>query len=180
MPGFGDPNARLVVVGLAPAASGANRTGRVFTGDRSSEVLVSAFHEIGVSNLSNSVSRDDGLVYTDLFLTLAVRCVPPDNRPTNTEVNNCKGFLQAELNLLHEKKAIVALGSIALDSLKKSLGELGYNVNGMRFRHGKYFDISGMRLYCCYHPSPRNINTGKTTVEDITGVLREAYKFATS
>lgn len=178
VPGFGDPHARLVVVGLAPAASGANRTGRVFTGDKSSEVLVSAFHSIGVSNLSNSVSRDDGLLYTDLYLTLAVRCVPPDNRPANSEVNNCKEFLQSELKLLGKARAIVALGSIALDSLKKSLADMGYGVNGMKFQHGRYFEVGSMRLYCCYHPSPRNINTGRTTVEDITRVLREAYNFA--
>ena len=176
--GFGDPDARMIVVGLAPAASGANRTGRVFTGDKSSEVLVSAFHSIGVSNLSNSISRDDGLVYTDLYLTLAVRCVPPDNRPTNDEVNNCKVFLASELAILARKKAIVALGSIALDSLKKSLSELGYQVNGMKFQHGRFFDLGDIRVYCCYHPSPRNINTGRTSVEDIARVLKSAYDFA--
>lgn len=178
VPGFGDPGARLVVVGLAPAASGANRTGRVFTGDKSSEVLVSAFHRIGVSNLSNSVSRDDGLVYTDLYLTLAVRCVPPDNRPTNKEVDNCKGYLVRELGLLVNAKSIVALGSIALDTLKKSLSGMGHAVSGMKFQHGKYYDLGNIRLYCCYHPSPRNINTGRTTVDDIARVLGEAYRFA--
>ena len=176
--GFGDRAARLVVVGLAPAASGANRTGRVFTGDKSSEALVTAFHAIGVSNQATSVSIDDGLVYTDLFLTLAVRCVPPDNRPSTTEVNNCRGYLESELKMLGNAKAIVALGSIALAALKKSLSELGYKVNGMKFQHGKYYEIEGLRLYCCYHPSPRNINTGRTTVEDITRVLDEAYRFA--
>ncbi len=178
VPGFGDPNARLVVVGLAPAASGANRTGRVFTGDKSSEVLVSAFHQVGVSNLSNSVSKDDGLVYTDLYLTLAVRCVPPDNRPEKAEVNNCKSYLVRELNLLSRTKAIVALGTVALDTLKQSLSEMGYEVNGMKFQHGKYFELGKFRIYCCYHPSPRNINTGRTSLEDITSVIREAYEFA--
>lgn len=178
--GFGDSDARLVVVGLAPAASGANRTGRVFTGDKSSEVLVSAFHSIGVSNLSNSISRNDGLVCTDLYLTLAVRCVPPDNSPTKTEINNCKRFLVSELAILTKKRAIVALGSIALDSLKKSLSDLGYKVNGLRFQHGQYFEFGDIRVYCCYHPSPRNINTGRTTADDIARVLKEAYDFASS
>lgn len=178
--GFGDHNGRLVVVGLAPAASGANRTGRVFTGDKSSEVLVSAFHRVGLSNLSNSVSKDDGLVYTDLYLTLAVRCVPPDNRPAKAEVNSCKGYLVKELNLLSNAKAIVALGSIALDTLKLSLSDLGYKVNGMKFQHGKYYDLEKLRVYCCYHPSPRNINTGRTSVEDITDVISEAYRFASA
>ncbi len=178
--GFGDVEARFVVVGLAPAASGANRTGRVFTGDKSSEVLVSAFHDIGVSNLPNSVSRDDGLVYSGLYLSLAVRCVPPDNRPTSSESENCRDFLVRELKLLKNARAIVALGSIALEALKKSLSDLGYKVNGMKFQHGKYYEIGEIRLYCCYHPSPRNINTGRTTVENITDVLREAYRFASS
>ena len=180
VPGFGDPDGRLVVVGLAPAASGANRTGRVFTGDKSSEVLVSAFHSIGVSNLSNSISKDDGLVYTDLYLTLAVRCVPPDNRPTNNEITNCKRFLVSELAILTSKRAIVALGSVALDSLKKSLSDLGYSVDGMKFKHGQYFELGDIRVYCCYHPSPRNINTGRTTVDDIARVLKDAYDFASS
>lgn len=178
--GFGDRNARLLVVGLAPAASGANRTGRVFTGDKSSEILVSSFHQIGLSNLDNSVSADDGLEYRDLFLTLAVRCVPPDNRPSNEEMLNCLPYLEAEMKLLVNTKSIVALGVVAFNSLKSIFGKAGHDVSRSKFVHGKFYTFGHIRVYCCYHPSPRNINTGRTTPEDITRVLREAYDFSSS
>lgn len=178
--GFGDHGARLMVVGLAPAASGANRTGRVFTGDRSSDVLVSAFHTLGLSNLSRSLSVDDGLEYHDLYLTLAVRCVPPDNRPSKDEIVNCLPFLESEMNLLPAVRSIVALGTIAFNSMKEVLKNRGNSMKNAKFRHGSHYDVEGMRLYACYHPSPRNINTGRTSREDIVGVLKRAYDYAIS
>lgn len=178
--GFGDSNGRILVVGLAPAASGANRTGRVFTGDKSSDILVSALYKIGLSNQPISQSIDDGLQYHDLFLTLAVRCVPPENKPTRSEIENCLPYLTEEIKLITGTKCVVALGTIAFNSIKSSFKALGFATNGMKFAHGKYYEIGGIRLYGCYHPSPRNINTGRTSLEDIAAVLGEAYKYASS
>lgn len=178
--GFGDHKARLIVVGLAPAASGANRTGRVFTGDKSSDILVSAFHAIGLSNIPQSVSRSDGLEYRDLFLTLAVRCVPPDNRPSNVEISNCLHYLESEIKLVPTARSIVALGTVAFNSLKAVFRNWGFPVNGMKFSHGNYYQFGTLRLYCCYHPSPRNINTGRTSLEDIRKVIKEAYRYASA
>ncbi|MGI0156439.1 MAG: uracil-DNA glycosylase, partial [Thermoplasmata archaeon] len=119
VPGFGDPNARLVAVGLAPAAHGSNRTGRVFTGDRSAAFLVRAFHAAGFANQPTSVKRGDGLRYQDLYLTAAVRCAPPDNRPTPPERANCAPYLERELHCLTETQAILALGGFAWDAVRE-------------------------------------------------------------
>lgn len=178
--GFGDLSGKMMVVGLAPAASGANRTGRVFTGDKSSEILVSAFHRIGLSNISSSTSIDDGLEYNDLYLTLAVKCVPPENRPLKDEIDNCLPYLHKEIDLMSGVKSIVALGVLAFNSLKRIFTELGYDTRGARFINGESYSFGKLRVYCCYHPSPRNINTGRTDLENIIQILKEAYDFSVS
>lgn len=178
--GFGDPNGRLLVVGLAPAASGANRTGRVFTGDKSSEILLSAFYSNGLSNQPRSESLDDGLRYDNMYLSLAVRCVPPDNLPTRTEKESCLPYLEAEISLLQNLNAIVVLGTVAFDSIKSIMKKMGHTTNGLKFIHGSYYQFGEVRVYCCYHPSPRNINTGRTSLEDITKVIGEAKYYSIS
>ncbi len=178
--GFGDINGRQLVVGLAPAASGANRTGRVFTGDKSSEILLSAFYSNGLSNQPKSESREDGLKYSDMYLSLAVRCVPPDNLPKKEEIANCLPYLKNEIRLLSNLRAIIALGTVAFDSVKAIMREEGHKINGLKFSHGSYYQFGGIRVYCCYHPSPRNINTGRTSLEDITKVIGEAKSYSVS
>lgn len=180
IPGYGDINGRIMVVGLAPAASGANRTGRVFTGDKSSEILVSAFYRNGLSNQDVSRSREDGLQYRDMLLTLAVRCVPPGNVPTKDEKANCLPFLEAEITLMKNMRSIVALGTVAFDSVKSLMKNRGFDVRGIKFNHGFFYEFDGVRLYCCYHPSPRNINTGKTTLDEISAVIGKARDYAFS
>ena len=166
VPGFGDPHARLVVVGLAPAAHGANRTGRVFTGDRSAGFLVRAFHATGFANQTTSTHRGDGLRYSDLYLTAAVRCAPPDNRPTPQERSRCLPFLARELALLSEARAYLALGGFAWDALRESTAALfGTPKAIMPFAHGACASLGPGRplLWASYHPSPQNTNTGKLT-----------------
>ncbi|MGA8302949.1 MAG: uracil-DNA glycosylase [Thermoplasmata archaeon] len=166
VPGFGDPNARLVAVGLAPAAHGSNRTGRVFTGDRSAAFLVRAFHAAGFANQPTSVRRGDGLQYRDLYLTAAVRCAPPDNRPTPLERANCAPFLERELRSLPETRAILALGGFAWDAVREILPLVyGGTRSTTPFAHGACAVLGpGLPLlWGSYHPSPQNTNTGKLT-----------------
>lgn len=178
IPSFGDAEGHMMVVGLAPAASGANRTGRVFTGDKSSDVLVAAFHSIGLSNQDFSISRDDGLQYRDMLLTLAVRCVPPDNIPGKDEIANCLPYLESEILLMKNLRSIVALGTVAFNSIKSIFKNMGFDVKGMKFVHGEFHQFGETRVYCCYHPSPRNINTGRTSPEDIKRVLCKARDYS--
>ena len=175
VPGFGDPNARLVVVGLAPAAHGSNRTGRVFTGDRSAAFLVQAFHAAGFANQPTSLRRNDGLEYHDLYVTAAVRCAPPDNRPTPEERGNCSGFLERELRLLTETRAVLALGGFAWDAVREVMPRAygGERRSGV-FAHGACLPFGPGRplLWGSYHPSPQNTNTGKLTLPMLVGLLR--------
>jgi len=182
VPGFGDPAARLVVVGLAPAAHGSNRTGRVFTGDRSAAFLVRAFHEAGFANQPTSVRRGDGLRYRDLYLTAAVRCAPPDNRPTSDEQGNCSPFLERELRLLSETRAVLALGGFAWDALRGILPRIygGERPDG-GFAHGACLPLGPGRpmLWGSYHPSPQNTNTGKLTLlmlVELLNRIRASYE----
>jgi uracil-DNA glycosylase len=174
VPGFGDPNARLVAVGLAPAAHGSNRTGRVFTGDRSAAFLVRAFHEAGFANQPTSTHRGDGLRYRDLYLTAAVRCAPPDNRPTPAERGNCAPFLVRELRSLPEARALLALGGFAWDALRDVV-PLAYGVRRpeLAFSHGACAVLGPGRplLWASYHPSPQNTNTGKLTLPMLVELL---------
>jgi len=175
VPGFGDPKARLVAVGLAPAAHGANRTGRVFTGDRSAAFLVRAFHSVGFASQPTSTRRGDGLRYTDLYLTAAVRCAPPDNHPQPGERDRCAPFLERELRCLTETRAILALGGFAWDVVKSSAAHVyGGNAPPTAFSHGACVSLGPGRplLWASYHPSPQNTNTGKLTGEMLVDLLR--------
>jgi len=174
VPGFGDPNARLVVVGLAPGAHGSNRTGRMFTGDRSAAFLVRAFHATGFANQPTSVRRGDGLEYRDLYLTAGVRCVPPDNRPTPAERTNCAPFLERELRLLPEARAILALGGFAWDATREVLPSVyGGARPTVPFSHGACAVVApnAPLLWGSYHPSPQNTNTGKLTFPMLVELL---------
>jgi len=175
VPGFGDPKARLIVVGLAPAAHGGNRTGRVFTGDNSAKFLVKHLYKAGFANQPTSETRDDGLYYKDCYVTAAVRCVPPDNRPTRQEIETCGTFFEQELLQLKYCEVILVLGKIAFDSVL-SFSKKYYGTKGsFKFQHGvKYhFAENFPVVFASFHPSPRNTNTGKLTSAMFLGVLRE-------
>jgi uracil-DNA glycosylase len=177
--GFGDPKARLVVIGLAPAAHGGNRTGRVFTGDNSAKFLVRHLYEAGFANQPNSDTRDDGLKYKDCYVTAAVRCVPPDNKPTTVEIEACAPYLEEELQLLKNSRAVLALGKIAFDSFV-DFAKKYYCVTGtFKFQHaGRYILTDKLpAVFASYHPSPRNVNTGKMTSEMFSKVLGEIKIF---
>jgi uracil-DNA glycosylase len=174
VPGFGDPLGRLLVVGLAPAAHGSNRTGRVFTGDRSAAFLVRGLHRAGFASQPTSVARNDGLAYRDAYITAAVRCVPPDNRPTPSEWANCRGYLEAELRALPNVRAILALGGFAFGSVVEAASVV-YGTPKARtpFAHGSVAVLGPGRplLYGSYHPSPQNTNTGRLTEGMFEGLL---------
>ena len=172
--GFGDPHAKIVVLGLAPGAHGANRTGRVFTGDRSGEWLFAAMHHAGLANQPESVSKDDGLTLHDAWVTVAVRCAPPANKPTPAEQRKCTPFLERELAVLTDAKVIVCLGSFALRAISdilqlKPLPKFGH---GMVIEAGKY------TLVCSYHPSQQNTFTGKLTEPMLDAVFSRARALA--
>jgi uracil-DNA glycosylase len=164
--GFGDPSAQLLIVGLAPAAHGGNRTGRVFTGDSSGDWLYEALHRYGWANRPSARSRNDGLVLTGCYITAAARCAPPDNRPTREELARCRPYLQAELALLREVKAVLALGRIGWESWLRAAGwweRLGAGERP-RFAHGEQTTLpDGVVLVTSFHPSRQNTNTGRLT-----------------
>ncbi|MGH9920032.1 MAG: uracil-DNA glycosylase [Nitrososphaerales archaeon] len=177
VPGFGDPDASLVVIGLAPAAHGGNRTGRVFTGDESGRFLVRALYEAGFANQPVSEARDDGLVYTDCYVTAAVKCVPPQDKPTAEEFENCSAWLDSELRLLTNARAIVALGRGAFDAYLGYAASRGRMTRGMRFSHGGKYILEGLpTLYASYHPSPRNTHTGKLTRRMLVLLLKRVRR----
>ncbi len=166
VPGFGDPNARVLIVGLAPAAHGANRTGRMFTGDRSGEWLYGTLHKFQFSNEQISVSAGDELELKDCYITAVVRCAPPANKPLKDEIENCQPYLLGELKIFKSLKVIVALGKIAFDWTIDSLGKLGVKKFDKRpkFAHGAKFKINErITLIASYHPSQQNTFTGKLT-----------------
>jgi uracil-DNA glycosylase family 4 len=166
VPGFGDPAAELLVVGLAPAAHGANRTGRVFTGDRSGDFLYAALHRAGFANQPTSVSREDGLRLRRAWVAAVARCAPPENKPLPAEIENCREYLRREWLLLRKVRAVVALGRIALDGLLLMLREVGRVPprGRLAFGHGVSHDLGqGLRLFCSYHPSQQNTFTGRLT-----------------
>ena len=181
VPGFGDPAARLLLVGLAPAAHGANRTGRVFTGDGaggSGDFLMSALKRNGFANMATSQRPDDGLQLRDAYIIAAVRCAPPDNKPTPEEITRCLDHLDAELLHLPRVKVVVALGKIAFDAWLQLLRVRGVALPSPRpqFEHGGVTRLkaAGMVLMGCYHPSRQNTNTGKLTAEMIESVFARA------
>ncbi len=180
LPGFGDPDAWLVLVGLAPAAHGGNRTGRMFTGDRSGDFLFAALHRAGLASQPESRERGDGLTLSGAFVTAAVRCAPPDNRPLPEERRACAPFLAGELALLGRATVVLALGSIAYDELRR-LGAAPTVGRAPRFAHGLELELgaarpfrSGQHLLCSYHPSQRNVFTGLLTAAMLDGVLARA------
>lgn len=177
VPGFGDARARIVLLGLAPAAHGGNRTGRVFTGDESARFLVRSLHDAGLASRPESLSRDDGLILKDCYMTAAVKCVPPENKPTRDEFRNCGLYLDAELELLDRMEAIVALGQLAFRSVLAWAAGRGVGTSGVKFEHGREYRFEGLpTLYACYHPSPRNTYTGVLTRAMMTGLLRRVIK----
>ena len=180
LPGFGDPDARVLLVGLAPAAHGGNRTGRIFTGDRSGDWLFGSLFRVGFANQPTSVSRDDGLRLTGAWVCAAVRCAPPVNRPSPEERDNCLPYLVRELGLLERVRVIVALGSFGWDAVLRALRALGETPPRPRpkFGHGAQAEIGRFTLLGCFHPSQQNTFTGKLTEPMIDEVLARARELA--
>ncbi|GAP17191.1 uracil-DNA glycosylase [Levilinea saccharolytica] len=165
VPGFGDPQAQLLIVGLAPGAHGSNRTGRMFTGDASGEFLYGALHRAGLANQPTSLGRGDGLTLRGAFITAVARCAPPDNKPTPEEIRTCLPYLRAEMGLLRRVCGIVALGKIAFDHVVDMLRQDGLPLSGAAFGHGVFYDApAGFPwLLASYHPSRQNTQTGRLT-----------------
>jgi uracil-DNA glycosylase family 4 len=181
VPGFGDPRARLLLVGLAPAAHGANRTGRVFTGDGaggSGDFLMAALHRAGFANIPTSQHPADGLQLRDAFIAAAVRCAPPDNKPTPQEIANCLPHLDAELAALPRVRVVVALGRIGFDAYVTLLGTRGVTMKPRpAFGHAVAHRLpNGQTLVGCYHPSRQNTNTGKLTASMLDDVFRKVKR----
>ena len=177
LPGFGDPRARLLIVGLAPAANGGNRTGRMFTGDRSGDFLYAALHRAGLANQSTSVHRHDGLKLYEVFITAPVRCAPPENKPLPEELRQCSGWFDKEVALLPHIRVVLALGSIAWSAALAHFARRGLAISRPRpqFGHGAEARIpQGPALLGCYHVSQQNTNTGKLTEAMIDSVLARA------
>jgi uracil-DNA glycosylase family 4 len=182
VPGFGDPGARLLIVGLAPAAHGGNRTGRVFTGDGvggSGDFLMTALHRHGFANIPTSRDPEDGLQLIDAYIAAAVRCAPPDNKPTLEEIASCLPHLAAEIEALPRVTTVVALGSIGYDAYLRLLGSQGLRVRPKpKFGHGSVDRLpNGVTLIGCYHPSRQNTNTGRLTprmMAEVFGVARRS------
>ncbi|MCL4306651.1 MAG: uracil-DNA glycosylase [Candidatus Thermoplasmatota archaeon] len=171
VPGYGDVKGRLLIVGMAPAASGGNRTGRVFTGDKSAQFLVSALFKSGFCNQPTSEARDDGLRYLDAYVTAAVKCVPPDNKPTLAELDNCLPYLKEEISCMPNLKAILVLGRFAFESIVRIFCSMGYNVSRSSFQNRSFLDVGNVRIFMSFHPSPRNVNTGKLSEDSFMQTL---------
>jgi len=182
VPSFGDADAKLLILGLAPAAHGANRTGRVFTGDRSGDLLYKVLHATGFATQPHSVSRDDGLRLTGAYISATVHCAPPDNKPTPEEVRNCRGYLEQELDLLRDLRVVVALGKIAFDaylSILSSRGSIRAR-SAFRFEHNKEHPTGAETpiLVSSYHPSQQNTSTGRLTEAMFLDVFLRAKRLA--
>lgn len=180
VPGFGDPKARLLLIGLAPGAHGANRTGRIFTGDSSGDFLYRALFETGFASQPDSVSRDDGLRLMDAYISAAVRCAPPENKPLPEEVLNCRPYLERELELLKNLRVVIALGRLAFDaylSILRAQGKIARR-SGFVFAHGQEYRTGPGQplLLCTYHPSQQNTFTGKLTQPMLQAVFRKARR----
>jgi uracil-DNA glycosylase family 4 len=176
LPGFGDPAARLLVVGLAPAAHGGNRTGRIFTGDRSGDWLFGALHRAGYANQPTSVSADDGLALRDAYVAAAVRCAPPANKPAPEERDRCLPYLVRELALLERVRVVVVLGKFAYEAMARVLAASGTPLPSPRPRFGHGVEVPSPRatVLCCYHPSQQNTFTGKLTRRMLDDVFQRA------
>jgi uracil-DNA glycosylase family 4 len=179
VPGFGDPDARILLVGLAPAAHGGNRTGRVFTGDASGDFLFRALHAADLADRPVSRRADDGLTLIDTYIAAAVRCAPPANKPTIEERDTCAPFLVREMALLTEVRVIVALGAFGWDAALRALASLGHEVRPRpRFGHGAEVAIGHYTLLGTYHPSQQNTFTGRLTASMFDAVLSRAIDVA--
>lgn len=185
LPGFGDPKARIVLVGLAPAAHGGNRTGRMFTGDGSADFLIAALHRAGLANQPYSRHVDDGLVLHDAFLTAPVRCAPPVNRPTRDEQASCFTFFTAELDLLCNKRVLIALGAFGFDACKRYLQRrpviaAARRTSGWKFAHGAEYrdEATGLWVLGSFHPSQQNTFTRRLTPEMLDQMLQRALTLA--
>jgi len=176
VPGFGDPAARLLIIGLAPAAHGGNRTGRMFTGDRSGDWLYRTLHRFGFANQPQSTDRADGLRLRDAYITAAARCAPPANKPTPEELVTCLPYLVCELRLLHHLRVVVTLGRIAFDSYlgARRAMDATIPIPRLRFQHGTAHDLGDVLLLGSYHPSQRNTQTGLLTEEMFDAVFATA------
>jgi uracil-DNA glycosylase family 4 len=177
--GYGDPRARLLIVGLAPAAHGGNRTGRVFTGDRSGDFLFAALHRAGFASQPTSLARDDGLRLVDCYIAPVVRCAPPGNKPTPEEIRSCRSYLDREWTLLEDVRAVLALGRIAMDGFLAMLRERGSIPprTAFAFGHGLSHDLGhGLRLFGSYHPSQQNTFTGRLTAARFDAVLADVNR----
>ena len=179
VPSFGDPNARVLAIGLAPAAHGGNRTGRMFTGDASARFLMDSLYEVGFASQHTSEHRDDGLTLHGMYLTAAARCAPPADRPSTEELANCASYLNRELDLLSHVRVVLVLGRIAFDAYLR-LVLPGKARSGFAFRHGARYEVlAGAPVrYVSYHPSPRNHQTGRLTRESFVDVLQRAWQEA--
>ena len=180
VPGFGDPQARLLIVGLAPAAHGGNRTGRIFTGDRSGDFLFAALHRFGLANQPRSVARDDGLRLLGAYVAAVNRCAPPGNRPTPEERDNCVPYLAREISALDRLRVLVCLGSFAWDGALRAVALVGHAIPRPRpkFGHRAEADVGPYRLLGCFHPSQQNTFTGKLSSEMMEDVFRRAMELA--
>jgi uracil-DNA glycosylase len=179
VPGFGDSRARILIVGLAPAAHGGNRTGRVFTGDRSGEFLFAALHRAGLANQPTSTRRDDGLRLRGAYVTAINRCAPPGNRPTPEERDNCLPYLVGELEALRGIRVALALGSFAWDGFLRAAAALGHVVRPRpRFGHDAEVHVGPYLLLGCFHPSQQNTFTGKLTEDMFDAVIRRSLALA--
>lgn len=175
VPGFGDPEATVLALGLAPAAHGGNRTGRIFTGDRSGDFLFASLHRTGFANQPTSVSRDDGLRLRDLYVAAVNRCAPPANRPTPEERDRCLPYLERELAVLSRLRVIVPLGEMAWNGALLALASLGHVVRPRpKFGHGVEATVGPYELLGCFHPSQQNVFTGRLTPEMIDEVFTRA------
>jgi uracil-DNA glycosylase family 4 len=180
VPGFGDPAAGIVLIGLAPAAHGANRTGRMFTGDKSGDWLFAAMHRAGLANQPRAVSADDGLRLDGAYITAPVRCAPPANKPNIVERDTCKVFLERELPLLTGAKVLLALGSFGWDASLRTVRSLGYDVPRPKPRHGHGAEaqVGPWTLLGSYHPSQQNTFTGRLTESMLDDVMERAKELA--
>ena len=177
VPGYGNPNARMMILGLAPAAHGGNRTGRVFTGDKSADFLFKCLYHVGLANQPNSDHRNDGLKL-DGYITPAVKCVPPGDKPTAEEKDNCEPFLAEEFNLLKRLKVVLGLGKIGFDSCLKFVRKTHpFKMKDYKFGHGVRYELpNGLTLFGAFHPSPRNVNTGRLSFEMMIHFLEKVKK----
>jgi uracil-DNA glycosylase family 4 len=182
VPSFGDPDARLLIVGLAPAAHGGNRTGRMFTGDRSGDWLVRALHKVGFANQASSVSKDDGLELTDCYITASARCAPPKNKLLTSELENCGPYLLKELEFLKNVRTMIVLGKVAFDAVYDSFQELSMTTLKRRpaFGHNKEYALNECyTLLASFHPSQQNTFTGRLTEPMFDAVFKRAKQLIT-